>query len=100
MSPTSKSILCAVLLAIIADWVTALYWLQRAGSFVARATFVTRLILFGRLFKMPLRSDAHRSLCQRQIDAYGLRQALRPHLTASSLDVLTISLGLGHGSAR
>jgi uncharacterized membrane protein AbrB (regulator of aidB expression) len=58
MSPTTKSTICALLLAIIVGWVAAFFWHQPAGSFVGGAAFVVGLVLFGRLFKVPLRSDA------------------------------------------
>jgi hypothetical protein len=55
MSPTHKSIICAIVLAIIGGWAITYYWQETAGSFGAGLLFVVGLILFGRIFPVPTR---------------------------------------------
>jgi hypothetical protein len=55
MSPTHKSIICAIVLAIIGGWAITYYWQETAGSFGAGLLFVVGLILFGRIFRVPTR---------------------------------------------
>jgi hypothetical protein len=55
MDPTYKSIICAIVPAIIGGGAIAYFWQATAGSFASGFFFVAGLILFGRIFRVPAR---------------------------------------------